>query len=368
MRIFDPHAHMTSRTTDDYEAMAASGVKVARRAGLLARPAAHVGRLVRRLLQLAARLGALPRRAVRHPPPLHDRPEPEGGQRRPPAPRGDRHPAALPGQGRGRRGGRDRLRRDDAGRGRGADARSSRWRVEHELPVLVHTPHRDKAAGTRKTIELVEASGIAPEMVLIDHNNELTVHDVLASGCWAGFSIYPGTKMDEHRMVRVLEEHGPERIIVNSACDWGVSDPLKVRKTADAMKAAGFDDDVIDQRRLAQPGRVLRPERAADPRRPGRAGPDGDVRGLAACCAARGREAAARRRQPAAPRLLLQRPPGRRPRRRRRAARALHGARARAARRARARHRPVGRGAGAGRRGGRRAARRAARPARRSRS
>ena len=73
-------------------------------------------------------------------------------------------------------------------------------------------------------------------MVLIDHNNELTVHDVLASGCWAGFSIYPGTKMDEQRMVRVLQEHGPERIIVNSACDWGVSDPLKVRKTADAMR------------------------------------------------------------------------------------------------------------------------------------
>ena len=48
-------------------------------------------------------------------------------------------------------------------------------------------------------------------------------------------------------MVRVLQEHGPERIIVNSACDWGVSDPLKVRKTADAMKAAGFDDDEIDR-------------------------------------------------------------------------------------------------------------------------
>ncbi len=84
-------------------------------------------------------------------------------------------------------------------------------------------------------------------MVVIDHNNELTVDAVLDSGCWAGFSIYPGTKMDEARMVRVLEEHGPERLIVNSACDWGVSDPLKVRKTADAMKAAGFDDDVIDQ-------------------------------------------------------------------------------------------------------------------------
>ena len=38
------------------------GREGARRAGVLARPAAHVGRLVRRLLQLAARLGALPRR------------------------------------------------------------------------------------------------------------------------------------------------------------------------------------------------------------------------------------------------------------------------------------------------------------------
>ena len=44
---------------------------------------------------------------------------------------------------------------------------------------------------------------------MIDHNNELTVHDVLASGCWAGFSIYPGTKMDEHRMVRVARGARP---------------------------------------------------------------------------------------------------------------------------------------------------------------
>ncbi len=48
-------------------------------------------------------------------------------------------------------------------------------------------------------------------------------------------------------MVRVLSEHGPERIIVNSACDWGVSDPLKVAKTAEVMRAAGFDDDDIDR-------------------------------------------------------------------------------------------------------------------------
>jgi predicted metal-dependent TIM-barrel fold hydrolase len=122
-----------------------------------------------------------------------------------------------------------------------------RLAIEHRLPVLVHTPHRDKVAGTRRTLELVEQAGLEPGAVLIDHNNELTVDDVLAAGCWAAFSIYPGTKMDEQRMVRIIDDHGPERIIVNSACDWGVSDPLKVAKTAEAMSKAGYDDDTIDR-------------------------------------------------------------------------------------------------------------------------
>jgi uncharacterized protein len=111
----------------------------------------------------------------------------------------------------------------------------------------VHTPHRDKAAGTHKTLQLVEETGVAPETVLIDHNNELTVKEVHASGCWAGFSIYPNTKMDEYRMVRILEDVGTDRILINSACDWGVSDPLKVAKTVAAMQQAGFDDDDVDK-------------------------------------------------------------------------------------------------------------------------
>jgi hypothetical protein len=118
---------------------------------------------------------------------------------------------------------------------------------EHELPALVHTPHRDKLAGTRRTLELVDQSGMAPETVLIDHNNELTVKEVHASGCWAGFSIYPNTKMDEYRMVRILEDVGTDRIMINSACDWGVSDPLKVAKTVAAMQEAGFGEDDIDK-------------------------------------------------------------------------------------------------------------------------
>ncbi|NEE53968.1 hydrolase TatD, partial [Streptomyces sp. SID8455] len=77
--------------------------------------------------------------------------------------------------------------------------------------------------------------------------NETTVKAATDSGCWAGFSIYPDTKMDEDRMVTILRNHGTEKILVNSAADWGKSDPLKTRKVADAMLKAGFTEDDVDK-------------------------------------------------------------------------------------------------------------------------
>jgi predicted metal-dependent TIM-barrel fold hydrolase len=58
-----------------------------------------------------------------------------------------------------------------------------------------------------------------------------------------GFSIYPDTKMDEHRMVAILQRRGLDRVLVNSAADWGRSDPLKTAKTGAAMLDAGFSAD-----------------------------------------------------------------------------------------------------------------------------
>ncbi|EUA10094.1 tatD related DNase family protein [Mycobacterium kansasii 732] len=119
--------------------------------------------------------------------------------------------------------------------------------AEYGLPALVHTPHRDKLGGTLASIELVKRVGIDPGMVLLDHLNEVTIEPARDSGCWMGFSIYPDTKMDEARMVVLMQRFGLERIIVNSAADWGRSDPLKTVKTAKAMLAASFSEDDVDR-------------------------------------------------------------------------------------------------------------------------
>ncbi len=113
------------------------------------------------------------------------------------------------------------------------------------LPVLIHTPHRDKITGTKRTLALVKESGIDEKMVMIDHLNEQTLPLVLDSGCWRAHTVYPNTKMSEERMVALLKQYGTERMVVNSAADWGVSDPLKVPKTGDAMLVAGFTEEVV---------------------------------------------------------------------------------------------------------------------------
>ena len=118
---------------------------------------------------------------------------------------------------------------------------------EHGLPALVHTPHRDKVNGTKRTIDLVREVGIDEELVLIDHLNEQTLPLVKETGCWCGHSIYPDTKMSEARMVSLLQQYGTEKMVVNSAADWGKSDPLKVPKTGDAMLAAGFSQQDVSK-------------------------------------------------------------------------------------------------------------------------
>lgn len=113
---------------------------------------------------------------------------------------------------------------------------------ELNLPVQIHTPHRDKKAGTFRSMEVCLEHGIAPGMVIVDHNNEETVKDVLDKGFWAAFTIYPFTKMGNERMVEIVKKYGPERISVNSAADWGVSDPLAVPKTAALMLEKGISE------------------------------------------------------------------------------------------------------------------------------
>ena len=259
-----PHPHATSRTTDDYQAMAAAGVvAIVEPAFWLGQPRSHVGSFEDYFLSLVG-WGARSLRAqqfgIRHYCTLALNPKEANNPKV-----ADGVLALLP-----------RYLEKDAVVAVGEIGYDDQTPAEdkyfaaqlelaraHKLPVMVHTPHRDKLRGTERSLALLRELQFPPELVLIDHNNEVTLPIVLDAGCWAGHSIYPATKMDEPRMVSLVQQFGAERILVNSAADWGVSDALKVPKTVAAMRAAGVPDADIQTifwdnpvRFFAQSGRL----------------------------------------------------------------------------------------------------------------
>lgn len=244
MKFFDPHVHMTSRTTDDYQAMADAGV-----VGLI-EPAFWLGQPRTGLDSFRDYYSSL-----------------VGWERFRSSQFGIKHYCTI--------GLNSREANNEAlaeqvmeilplfvykegvvGVGEiGFDdqtaAEEKYYRLQLELakeaglPVQIHTPHRDKLRGTRRSMDIAVEHGLAPHMVIVDHNNEETVKEVLDGGFYAAFTIYPFTKMGNERMVEIVRQYGAERIMVNSAADWGISDPLAVPKTAALMKQRGISDEYI---------------------------------------------------------------------------------------------------------------------------
>lgn len=245
LQFIDPHVHMTSRTTDDYEAMAAAGVvAVIEPSFWLGQPRTQVGSFQDYFSSL---VGWEPFRAsqfgVKHYCTIglnskEANNEPLAEQVM------DLLPLYLHKEGVVAVG---EIGYDDQ-----TPAEDKYFRQQLELAkefgmlVQVHTPHRDKKAGTIKSMEVCLEHGLDPSMVIIDHNNEETVQEVLDRGFIAAFTIYPKTKMGNERMVEVVRRFGSDNIIVDSSADWGVSDPLAVPKTASLMLTRGIPEiDVV---------------------------------------------------------------------------------------------------------------------------
>ncbi|MEM6553159.1 MAG: TatD family hydrolase [Planctomycetota bacterium] len=119
--------------------------------------------------------------------------------------------------------------------------------ADHDQLVLVHTPHlEDKLKGTRLIMDAIKRNGrISPDRVLIDHVEEHTVGEVLSQGFWAGMTLYPQTKCTPARAADIVECYGQERLWVNSAGDWGKSDPLAVPKFQMELRRRGHGEAVV---------------------------------------------------------------------------------------------------------------------------
>lgn len=245
MRFFDPHIHVTSRTTDDLEAMAAAGIRaIVEPAFWLGQPRTRVGTFVDYFASLlgwerfrASQFGIAHYCAIG----LNSK---EANNEALAKEVLELIPRFALKEGVVAIGeiGYDEIT--------AAEERAYQWQLEfavkNDMVVMVHSPHRDKKRGIQRSIEVAKECGLAMSKLVIDHNNEETVRDVLDAGAWAAFTIYPHTKMGSERMVEIVKQYGPKRIIVDSSADWGVSDPLSVPRTAKLMLERGIAPEWVE--------------------------------------------------------------------------------------------------------------------------
>jgi uncharacterized protein len=244
MTYIDPHIHMLARTTADYEAMAAAGiVAVIEPAFWIGQPRTSVGSYIDYLSTLvgwerfrAAQFG------IRHYCSIGLNSKEANNERLAEAVM-EILPRFLLKEGV--------VAVGEIGYDEQTGAEDKYFRAQLDLAkelnmlVQIHTPHRDKKRGTSRSMDVCVEHGIAPDRVIVDHNNEETAQEVLDRGFWAGFTIYPRTKMGNERMVEIVRRYGSEHIFINSSADWGVSDPLAVPKTAALMRERGIAEEHI---------------------------------------------------------------------------------------------------------------------------
>ncbi|HEX4985359.1 MAG TPA: TatD family hydrolase [Burkholderiales bacterium] len=245
MKFIDPHIHMSARTTDDYERMAAAGiVALIEPAFWLGQPRTQVGTYIDYLSSLvgwerfrAAQFG------IRHYCTIGLNSKEANNQAL-----AEQVIEVLPRY----------LTKEgvvavgEIGYDDQTPAEDKYYRAqlqlakEFEMLVQVHTPHRDKKSGTIRSMEVAVEMGITPGHCVIDHNNEETVKEVLDRGFWAAFTIYPNTKMGNERMVEIARKYGSNQMFIDSSADWGVSDPLAVPKTARLMLERGIPQKDVE--------------------------------------------------------------------------------------------------------------------------
>lgn len=235
-RFFDPHIHMYSRTTDDYEKMSMAGIEVIVQPSFwLGSPRTSVGTFIDYWDHMISYETTRAREfGIEHFVCISVNPKESTAR-----------PLAFEAF--------DAMKKDFLNKERVVAVGEIGYNLINDLEeeifvkqlqicknenllAMIHLPHIDKPKAMDKMEKIFKEDNYDFNKILIDHNTEETIQKTLSWGAWAGLSVYPYTKLSPDRVINIVNRYGSERIMVNSAADWGRSDPLSVPLTAREMR------------------------------------------------------------------------------------------------------------------------------------
>ncbi|WP_456374158.1 TatD family hydrolase [Methanocaldococcus sp.] len=119
---------------------------------------------------------------------------------------------------------------------------------ELNMPVVVHTPRRNKEEITKIILEEIDTLNLKNKNIVIEHCNKETTKWVLDNDYYVGLTIQPG-KLTPLETVEIVKENKDfaDKILLNSDCSSNASDVLAVPRTVLKMKINNIKKDIINK-------------------------------------------------------------------------------------------------------------------------
>lgn len=123
-----------------------------------------------------------------------------------------------------------------------------RMAKERNMPVIIHISHTRKPECLDWILRGFDEVKPNHRMIYLDHNTEDTIRRALAeTDCWCGLTVYPISKLDPQRASAIIKQYGADRILVSGSADWGISDPVSMVTVMEQMKADGHPEATLQK-------------------------------------------------------------------------------------------------------------------------
>ena len=116
--------------------------------------------------------------------------------------------------------------------------------IKYRLPVIVHTPRKNKAAMTREILNVLLSFSLDRSSVVVDHADAATAKQIIDRGFVAGLTVQP-SKLTPHEAMEIIKSQDHHMLVLNTDASSNPTDVLGVPRTVHLMKLDHINEEVI---------------------------------------------------------------------------------------------------------------------------
>jgi len=116
--------------------------------------------------------------------------------------------------------------------------------LKYRLPIIVHTPRKNKSAMTREILNVLLSFSLDRSSVVVDHADAATAKQIVDRGFVAGLTVQP-SKLTPREAIEIIKSQDHHMLVLNTDASSNPTDVLGVPRTVHLMKLDHMNEEVI---------------------------------------------------------------------------------------------------------------------------